>query len=172
MLICLLFADRKMVKIALQLKATLENIEELKPADEEFRWYLKFTCNSCGNQSDKWNYASLCESTPTQRGNAINHFTNKCKLCSRENSMTIIEDSVKSYTAEDQGKFKSVVSFDCRGLEPNDFSPRGGWWAKAVENGKEFADVDLSEGEWVDYCDKIKQPVSIMDIEHKFQRIK
>lgn len=49
-----------MVKIALKISATLENIEEFKPADEDFRWYLKYICTSCGeNVSEKWNYASL-----------------------------------------------------------------------------------------------------------------
>lgn len=160
-----------MVKIALQMKATLENIGELKPSGAEFRWYLKFTCCNCGEASEKWNYVSLNESTPAQRGNAVNHFISKCKLCSRENSMSILEDSIKSFIANDQDKFQTIVIFDCRGIEPSDFSAREGWIAKTI-NGKEFTDVDLSEGEWVDYCDKIKEPVGIYEIEHKFERIK
>lgn len=161
-----------MVKIALQIKATLENIEELKPANSDFRWYVKFTCSNCGEVSEKWNYVSLDESTPAPRGNAVIHFVNKCKLCSRENSMTILEASVDSFTANDQGKFKSIVVFDCRGLEPCDFSPRKGWLAKAVNDGKQFTDVDLTEREWADYCEIIKEPVGIYEIEHKFERIK
>ncbi|XP_003692796.1 CXXC motif containing zinc binding protein [Apis florea] len=160
-----------MVKIALQMKATLENIGELKPSGGEFRWYLKFTCCNCGEVSEKWNYVSLNESTPAQRGNAVNHFISKCKLCSRENSMNILEDSIKSFIANDQDKFQTIVIFDCRGIEPSDFSAREGWIAKTI-NGREFTDVDLSEGEWVDYCDKIKEPVGIYEIEHKFERMK
>lgn len=160
-----------MVKIALQMKATLENIGELKPSGAEFRWYLKFTCCNCGEASEKWNYVSLNESTPAQRGNAVNHFISKCKLCSRENSMSILEDSIKSFIANDQDKFQTIVIFDCRGIEPSDFSAREGWIAKTI-NGKEFTDADLTEGEWVDYCDKIKEPVGIYEIEHKFERMK
>ena len=160
-----------MVNIALQMKATLENIGELKPSGAEFRWYLKFTCCNCGEASEKWNYVSLNESTPAQRGNAVNHFISKCKLCSRENSMSILEDSIKSFIANDQDKFQTIVIFDCRGIEPSDFSAREGWIAKTI-NGKEFTDVDLTEGEWVDYCDKIKEPVGIYEIEHKFERMK
>lgn len=161
-----------MVKIALQIKATLDNIEELRPSGPEFRWYFKFTCSNCGETSEKWNYVSQDVSTPAQRGNAVNHFTRKCKLCSRENSMTIVEGSVHSFTADDQGKFKTVVVLDCRGIEPNDFSAKEGWVAKATNNGKEFKEVDLSEGEWADYCDKIKEPVGVYEIEHRFERIK
>ncbi|XP_076753155.1 CXXC motif containing zinc binding protein [Xylocopa sonorina] len=161
-----------MVKIALQIKATMENVEELKSSGSEFRWYLKFTCNNCGEVSEKWNYVSLSISTPAQRGNAVNHFVSKCKLCSRENSMTILEDSIKSFVANDQNNFQTIVIFDCRGLEPCDFSAREGWIAKVVNDGKEFTDVDLSEGEWADYCVKIKEPVGIYGIEHRFERVK
>ncbi|XP_014473576.1 PREDICTED: UPF0587 protein C1orf123 homolog [Dinoponera quadriceps] len=161
-----------MVKIALQITCRLDNVEELKPAGPEFRWCLKFTCSNCGETSEKWNYVSLDESTPVQRGNGVNHFVSKCKLCSRENSMAILEDTVKSFTSDDQGKFKAIVTFDCRGIEPSDFSAREGWSAKATEGGKEFNDVDLSEGEWEDYCDKSMQPVGIYEIKHKFERIK
>ncbi|XP_043592132.1 CXXC motif containing zinc binding protein [Bombus pyrosoma] len=161
-----------MVKIAFQIKATLENIEELQPSGTEFRWYLKFTCCNCGEVSEKWNYVSLSESIPSQRGNSVNHFASKCKLCSRENSMTILENSIKSFLANDQEKFQTIAIFDCRGLEPSDFSAREGWTAKAVNDGKVFTDVDLSEGEWADYCDKIKEPVGIYEIEHRFEKMK
>lgn len=161
-----------MVKIALQIKATLENIEEVQPSGPEFRWYLKFTCCNCGEVSEKWNYASLDESKPCARGNMVNHFVSKCKLCARENSMTILEDSVKPFLAKDQGTFKTIVVFDCRGIELKDFSAREGWIAKAINDGKEFTDVDLSEGEWADYCDKIKEPVGIYEIVHRFERMK
>lgn len=161
-----------MVKIALQFRATFLNIEELKTSGTSFRWYLKFKCCNCGEESEKWNYVSLDESIPVTKGKAVDNFVSKCKLCSRENSMAILKDSIKSFTSDDQGKFKTLVVFDCRGIEPSDFSAREGWVAKAIDNGNEFTDVDLSEGEWAEYCDKIKQPVGIFEIEHKFERIK
>ncbi|XP_066591948.1 CXXC motif containing zinc binding protein [Prorops nasuta] len=161
-----------MVKVALQIKVSLENIEELKTSGPEFKWYFKFCCSNCGEISKKWNYVLLNEFTNAQRGNAVNHFVSKCKLCSRENTMTILEDSIQNYTSEDDGKFKTVATFDCRGIEPCDFSAREGWIAQTIDGGTEFTDVDLSEGTWADYCDKIKQAVTISDIEYKFSRIK
>lgn len=161
-----------MVKIALKITCTLDNIEELKPSGQEFRWCLKFTCSNCGEVSEKWNYVSLDEFTPVPRGNGVNHFVCKCKLCSRENSMSIIEDSMRSFTSDDQGQYKIIVMFDCRGLEPSDFSAREGWTAKAIKGGKEFTEIDLSDGEWEDYCDKIKEPVGIYEMKHRFERIK
>ncbi|CAK9832099.1 CXXC motif containing zinc binding protein [Anthophora retusa] len=163
-----------MGKKALQIKARLENVEEIKPSGPDFRWYLKFVCGNCGEASDKWNYVSLSEAIPGERGNTVNHIVMKCKLCSRVNSMSILKDSIKPYIAvndEDQ-EYQTIVIFDCRGMEPTDFSAREGWIVKAVNDGKEFTDVDLSEGEWVDYCDKINEPIGIYEIEHRFVTVK
>ncbi|XP_070152132.1 UPF0587 protein v1g245604 isoform X3 [Polyergus mexicanus] len=127
-----------MVKIALQITCRLDNIEELRPSGSEFRWCLKFACCNCGETSDKWNY--ICADDPVRpavRGNGVSHFVSKCKLCSRENSMMIIEDSIQSFTQNDQGQFKTIVIFDCRGIEPSDFSAREGWVAEAIE-GENF----------------------------------
>lgn len=159
-----------MVKISLSIKASLGCISELKPSGNDFRWCLKLRCSNCGESSDKWNYLSLSEEVSLPHGQV--HLTIKCKLCSRVNSVTIISDSIKSYLEEDQDKFKSIVTFDCRGVEPSDFSAREGWTAYTTDDGKIFQDVDLSEGEWSDYCDKTNQPVMIDEIEHKFDRIK
>ena len=36
----------------------------------------------------------------------------------------IIEDSIKPYIIDKNNQFQTVVTFDCRGVEPVDFSPR------------------------------------------------
>jgi len=36
----------------------------------------------------------------------------------------IIKDSLCAYFADDMPQFKTVVAFDCRGVEPTDFEPR------------------------------------------------
>ena len=46
----------------------------------------------------------------------------------------IIKDSLGSITAEDT-KFKTIVIFDCRGVEPVDFSPRVRQADSAIEGG-------------------------------------
>ena len=43
-------------------------------------------------------------------------------MCSRENSIDIIKDSILPYDTSES--FKTIVAFDCRGIEPVDFSPR------------------------------------------------
>lgn len=39
------FSNFNFQKIALQIKANLENVTELAPDGEDFRWYLKVQCH-------------------------------------------------------------------------------------------------------------------------------
>ena len=36
--------------------------------------------------------------------------------------------------------------------------------------GTKFPDVDLSDGEWTDYCEKLGEAVEVMKIEGKFEQ--
>lgn len=76
------------------------------------------------------------------------------------------------YSNEDQGKFKTIVLFDCRGLEPVDFLPTKGWIVKVEDSSTVFSEVDLSEKEWVEYDDKINQSIGIYEFESKFIKVK
>lgn len=140
--------------------------------DEEFRWYIKVTCGTCNEQSDKWIYISQTESVSVKGGRGSANLVLKCKLCSRENNMDIIADSIAPYNEGDQEKFKTIVKFDCRGMEPSDFSPRNGWAVEGLESGTKFPDIDLTEKEWADYDEKEKTTVGIYEIEHQFCREK
>lgn len=96
----------------------------------------------------------------------------KCKLCSRENSIDIMKDTITSYNADDSNQFKTIVVFDCRGVEPVDFSPRVGFTAEGDETGTPFPEVVLTEGEWADYDEKKGEPVGISEIQHQFVVVK
>lgn len=76
------------------------------------------------------------------------------------------------YTADDSGKFKAIVSLDCRGVEPIAFSPRAGWIVKSTNNGQVFEDVDLSEDDWVEYDNKNKVSIGIYEFESNFIKLK
>merc|ERR1712179_353084 len=138
---------------------------ELMPDDEadDFRWYFKFRCANCGETPEHWQYICATESHPLKGGRGEASCVMKCKLCARENSIDILTDSVEAYNYSDNLKFKTIAAFDCRGLEPVDFSPRNGWKLKGYkededgegsETGTVFSDVDLSDKEWADYDDK------------------
>ncbi|XP_017770506.1 PREDICTED: UPF0587 protein GA18326 [Nicrophorus vespilloides] len=160
-----------MVKISLRIKANLENISEVYTSHPEYTFLLKLKCLNCGEVSQKWQDVVESETQPTKTGKSETHYFAKCKLCSRENSLDIIEGSNGKFTLEHAGKFVNLVTFDCRGLEPVDFNPTGGWIAK-TEGGTVFEDVDLSEKEWVEYDDKLKLSVGIYELEHDFIKVK
>ncbi|CAG0903345.1 unnamed protein product [Darwinula stevensoni] len=128
-------------------------------------------CTNCGEAPDHWQYVTLLESSPLKGGRGHASFVSKCKLCSRESSIDIIPDSIGKYSSDDEG-FKSVVHFDCRGLEPVDFDARVGWVAEGTDTGTRFEDIDLKEKEWVDYDDKAKASVGIYEFEHQFHKEK
>lgn len=85
--------------------------------------------------------------------------------------MDIIKDSIKEYTAEDSNKFKTMVAFDCRGVEPVDFSPRVGFVAEGEDSGTKFSDVNLTEKDWSDYDEKAGQAVGIYEVTHQFLKL-
>uniref|UniRef100_F1LFV1 Uncharacterized protein n=1 Tax=Ascaris suum TaxID=6253 RepID=F1LFV1_ASCSU len=155
--------------IALEVKATLVNVTDLQPSDPAtFRWYMKLRCMNCGEQPEHWQYVTVSESLemPGSRGEA--NLIEKCKLCGRVNSLDIMKDSFQAYTIEDSEQFRPIVKFDCRGVEPTDFDPRGGWRAVGIESGTTFDDVDLSEKEWADYDEKASAATEITEVDVRF----
>lgn len=76
-----------MGKIMLQLKATPENITNLRPMGKNFQWFLKMKCDNCGEVSDKWQYLGLMDTIALKRGRGGTSMV--CKLCARKNSIKI-----------------------------------------------------------------------------------
>ena len=175
-----------MVKIGLQIRAQLENITKLKADGEDFRWYLKLKCVGCGEVPDHWQYVTSTEKTPVKGGRGEANAVIKCKLCSRENSIDILTESLSSYNHADAqaNKFVTIIAFDCRGLEPIEFDPRMGWIANGFkvaeedddtedqETGTTFNDIDLSEKEWADFDEKSGESTFISEFECQFVKLK
>ena len=175
-----------MVKIGLQVRGQLENVTNLRPDGDDFRWYLKLKCVGCGEVPDHWQYVTSTEKVPLKGGRGDANAVIKCKLCGRENSIDILTDSIGSYSYADsqENKFSTIVAFDCRGIEPVDFDPRVGWAASGYklatedddtedqETGTNFNEIDLSDKEWADFDEKSGESTFISDFECKFVKIK
>lgn len=86
-----------MVKIALQIKATLENIEKLNTNHPHYQWFLKLKCGSCGETTEKFHDLTEDEKVPLKHSRSETNLLIKCKLCSRENSIDVIEGSNGEY---------------------------------------------------------------------------
>ncbi|KAH8297005.1 hypothetical protein KR044_003213 [Drosophila immigrans] len=161
-----------MVRVGLQISATLENIDKLE-TDADYAFFFKLTCSNCGETSQKWHDVIESERVQQDSRNPDGfNFYMKCKMCGRENSMDVVEKSSVAYTSDDAGSFKTIVVFDCRGVEPVEFSPRSGWKVQSAENGQAFEDVDLSDDDWVEYDQKNNNSVGIYEFASKFIKLK
>ncbi|XP_069794578.1 CXXC motif containing zinc binding protein isoform X4 [Narcine bancroftii] len=110
-------------------------------------------------------------SAPLKGGRGSANMIQRCKLCSRENSIDILKDTIKPYNAEDSERFKTIVHFECRGLEPVDFQPQAGFAAEGTESGTKFDEINLLEKDWNEYDEKIQESVGIYEVTHKFVKI-
>jgi len=154
-----------MPKFKLLIKADLENITDLK-TDEDMRWYLKLKFTQSGEVTEKPVFVCAQEHEKHNR-NTFN-LVIKDKLNGREATVDIVSGSAESYTAEDSGRWKAVICFDCRGVEPVEYEPGQGFTGTNPESGTSF-EVDLSE-DWTDFDDDASQPVGVYSFKSKFEK--
>ena len=79
--------------IQLRIKASLENIEELKTNHPDHSFSFKLKCTGCGETSDKWHDVIESEKFPGKTGRSENNYIAKCKMCGRENCLDIVPGS-------------------------------------------------------------------------------
>uniref|UniRef100_A0A671K881 CXXC motif containing zinc binding protein n=1 Tax=Sinocyclocheilus anshuiensis TaxID=1608454 RepID=A0A671K881_9TELE len=161
-----------MGKFGLQFKASLENVTNVRPVGDDFRWYLKVKCVRVtgGQWTDiKKKTITLSSSLmPLKGGRGSASMVQKCKLCSRENSIDILRDTITPYNAEDSERYKTIVQFECRGLEPVDFQPQAGFAASGAETSTQFPEINLQEKDWTDYDEKASESVGIYEVTYQF----
>lgn len=159
-----------MVFLSLEIKGELEGLTDLRPQiASEFPYFFKVKCGSCGEASEKFSCVTASEqvNVPNSRGKA--HLVQKCKFCGREGSVSMVEGKGRPYTLEDSetGKYAPIMCFDCRGIEPWEFSFRNGWAAEGV-SGTKFTEIDLSDGDFAEYDERASCPVGITNLQHRF----
>lgn len=75
----------------------------------------------------------------------------------------------RDYT--DSGAFAPIMCVECRGLEPTVYFP-GDEFVVTSEGGTIFAeDIDLSVGDWADYDAEHDIPVSMSEVEFKWEAV-
>ncbi|TKA33625.1 hypothetical protein B0A50_00461 [Salinomyces thailandicus] len=139
--------------LALAITADLSGVTDLQPEDTEdspFYYTFKETNEQSGSRGDA-------------------NFVWRCKNCKREHSANMIE-TPKSYPQQSPPKPKNIITMDCRGLEFLEFKPDGAWKAIGTESGTKFSDIDLTEGDWYDYDEKVSEEVSIKDVKWEIRR--
>ncbi|KAI8064625.1 DUF866-domain-containing protein [Gongronella butleri] len=157
------------MKLGLYFKADLENVTDLAPVENK-EWHFKIECNSCHEVDANWISFNRQEFHDVSGSRGEANLVMRCKFCKRE-STAQFETNTKVIPYQDSGKFQKMATFDVRGLELVDFSPKEGWVAKGLESDTVFDDVDLTE-DWADYDEKAGEPVGISGIEVEFRKEK
>ncbi|XP_071453420.1 CXXC motif containing zinc binding protein [Hetaerina americana] len=151
----------------LEIKATLENIQKLYAPINMF-WRIRFKCLSCSELGkNQLEFSALDE---CKAGKAKFNVASRCQFCGRLRSLDIVQKSENPYVFEDSGSFKMIIQFDCRGMEPVEYTPGDGWVAEAADSGEVFNNIDLMEKEWVEYDSNLQRPVGIYGLEYKFTK--
>lgn len=57
-----------------------------------------------------------------------------------------------------------MLEFDTRGVEVVGFEAVGDFEAAGLESGTRFAGVELGEGEWYEYDEKVGEEVSVTNV--------
>ncbi len=162
-----------MGKIGLQLKANMENVTNLKPDGDDFRWYFKLKCESCGEVSPSFQFFTKDDEHELKGNRSFANLVSKCKLCSRHNSISVLSETIAAYTKEDSEdqKFRTIAVFECRGMSPVECQFSTSWMCEGAESGTKFS-VEFEDNEWGDYDEKAKESCMISELEHKFVDVK
>jgi hypothetical protein len=164
--------------------AEMENLYSLQPLEPaNHRWFFKMKCNSCGETSAEWTYVdkSNVEDVPGGRGSA--NYVRKCKACGESGNASVVAGGKLV-----AGNPRSVmVTLECRGLEPAEWSPQGeGVWLvtttkptdeddpnAAIEEGNPVEEaVTIEEGEWCGYDEATERSLMLSQLAHFIERSK
>ncbi|KAJ9475559.1 UPF0587 protein [Pseudozyma hubeiensis] len=170
-----------MPKLALQLKAQFLAVTSLLPSDPDHTLMLSLKCTSCHEVHPKLVGVTPSDSHETTKGaRGSANLVMSCGFCKKESSAKFEEPTAKeplwrAIEAEGEGegaKWQTLCVLDFRGLEPVGFEASGTWTCKGLESGTLFDSVEFDDGvEWMDYDEKAGGEVSIMELEHRWQRV-
>ncbi|KAJ8867001.1 hypothetical protein PR048_032863 [Dryococelus australis] len=159
-----------MVKIGMQICGTLENVAKVLTPQPEFMYFMKLQCTSCQEVSETWVAVSASDEVQGRTGRSIVSHLSVCKFCHKEKIMTVLQDTNSEYTKDDDERFKTIIVFDCRGVEPVDFDFRDGWTVVSV-SGRKFTDIEIEDGEWVDFDEDLKESVALYSMKSQFVKV-
>ncbi|MBA0774131.1 hypothetical protein Gotri_009360 [Gossypium trilobum] len=137
--------------------------------------YLEFQlkCENCGEVSPRETCVSLGDTVPLPRGKGTTNLIQKCKLCLRDGTVTVIPGRGKPLTQEESEaeNYAPLMLFECRGYEPIDYVFGGGWKVESLE-GTKFEGVDLSGGDFAEYDEEGEYDVKISNLRSTFDVVK
>ncbi|KAF1939383.1 hypothetical protein EJ02DRAFT_257571 [Clathrospora elynae] len=158
--------------LALALKAELNGVTDLRPNDTEdspFFYTFRVQCTSCRETHPNDVSVSRFEQNEVSGSKGEANFVWRCKNCKREHSANI-KAPPATYPQSDPPKKINILEFDCRGLEFTEFKAEGEFLATGTDSGTKFSGIELPDGEWYDYDEKVGEEVSITGVEWEIRR--
>lgn len=159
-----------MVRLMLKIKAELENVTDLQPA-EDFDYFFRVKCTQCNEVHPKLISINRREEYDVSGGKGGKaNFVWKCGLCKREANAKFEQNfQTRPYSSGNE-QLEPFLTLDCRNLEFVGFDPKGTWKCVGVESRSVFDEVDLTDGEWADYDEKGVLPVGVSKVEGEWSR--
>ncbi|PWN88947.1 DUF866-domain-containing protein [Acaromyces ingoldii] len=165
-----------MPKLALQIRAQLENVTELQPASaSDHMLMVRVKCTSCQEEHPKDVGIAPNEEAEVQKGRSTANLVMNCSLCKREMTAKFEEPTAKAplwrpYSPSEGAVFSTLCVVEARGLDFVGFIPVGTWKCKSTESDTVFDSVEFEDGAWTDYDEKGGASVSIMELESQWVR--
>ena len=79
------------------------------------------------------------------------------------------KDIHRTLLSDDCTDFTPVVAFECRGLKPIAWNYKEDFFSCVSSTGQVFEDISLEQGDWYGFDEKSCLPVSISNLEFKFE---
>jgi Eukaryotic protein of unknown function (DUF866) len=78
----------------------------------------------------------------------------------------------RPYTANDTGRYVSLLLVECRGLEPYQLTAGSTEFVVTSDGGTVFdQDVNVADGDWADYDAEHDAPVALSEVEFQWQAV-
>ena len=86
-----------MVKLDIQVKATLENVNDLRK-DEDDEWHFKTKCTQCNEESSDFIYFNMVEKSKIEGSRGEANYIAKCSFCGKSGNIEYAKNSCKPYS--------------------------------------------------------------------------
>ena len=152
-----------MVKLEVQVNATLENLSNLHLTEED-DWHFKVKCTQCGEEAENVIYFNLVEKHKIEGSKGEAHFIQKCKLCERPGSIEYCKNTAKPYSKSEQ--WQTIAMFECRNIEITEFVAGNQMKAQGTQGDAdtELDEIDLvTETDWAGYDEGAEVTVGVYD---------
>ena len=147
------------------MRAEVENIKEVR-LSPDIQWALTMECGRCGTQTEKEIFITAGERVDITNSRGTCNVEFVCKYCQNRGTIDIESGS---YQPWEEGSDKPIAKFECRNFAPLSWRPTSGLIAVS-EEGTEFSEIEIEDGDWADYDDKAGVSVALYGVTSSFER--